>query len=110
MIFRIRFDVGVSVPYARLYPHSPTPPASTALGGAGATRWRFRGCLIASLLLPVWENALLRTMRSAREPQFGVHLAADYGPKRSNSDRLAGSCLTISEVARGPIVSHRTWC
>jgi hypothetical protein len=24
-----------------------------------------------------------------------VHLAADYGPKRSNSNRLAGSCLTI---------------
>jgi hypothetical protein len=23
-----------------------------------------------------------------------VHLAADYGPERSNSDRLAGSCLT----------------
>jgi hypothetical protein len=23
-------------------------------------------------------------------------LAADYGPKRSNSDRLAGSCLTAS--------------
>ena len=36
----------------------------------------------------------LRTMRSARKPQFGVHLAADYGSKRSNSDRLAGSCLT----------------
>ena len=36
----------------------------------------------------------LRTMRSAKKPQFGVHLAADYGPERSNSDRLAGSCLT----------------
>jgi hypothetical protein len=24
-----------------------------------------------------------------------VHLAADYGPKRSNSDGFAGSCLTI---------------
>jgi hypothetical protein len=29
-----------------------------------------------------------------------VHLAADYGPKRSNSDRLAGSCLTISRLER----------
>src|SRR6266478_9904868 len=36
----------------------------------------------------------LRTMRSTKKRQFGVHLAADYGPKRSNSDRLAGSCLT----------------
>ena len=40
----------------------------------------------------------LRTMRSARKPQFGVHLAADYGSKRSNSDRLAGSCLRISSA------------
>ena len=38
----------------------------------------------------------LRTMRSAKKPQFGVHLAADYGPKRSNSARLAGSCLKTS--------------
>jgi hypothetical protein len=38
----------------------------------------------------------LRTMASAKKPQSGVHLAADYGPKRSNSNRLAGSCLTIS--------------
>jgi len=34
-------------------------------------------------------------MRSTKKPQFGVHLAADYGPKRSNSNRFAGSCLTI---------------
>ena len=32
----------------------------------------------------------LRTMASAKKPQFGVHLAADYGPKRSNSEKLAG--------------------
>jgi hypothetical protein len=38
----------------------------------------------------------LRTMGSPKKPQFGVHLAADYGPKRSNSDRLAGSCLKFS--------------
>jgi hypothetical protein len=25
----------------------------------------------------------LRTMRSTNKPQFGVQLAADYGPKRS---------------------------
>jgi len=31
----------------------------------------------------------LRTMRYTKKPQFGVHLAANYGPKRSNSDRLA---------------------
>ena len=36
----------------------------------------------------------LRTMRSPKKPQFGVHLTADYAPKRSNSSRLAGSCLT----------------
>ena len=40
----------------------------------------------------------LRTMASAKKPQFGMHLAADYGPKRSNSDRLAGSCLTTSLI------------
>ena len=39
-------------------------------------------------------DASLRTMRSPKKPQFGVDLAADYGPKRSNSNRLAGSCLT----------------
>ncbi len=37
----------------------------------------------------------LRTIQSTKKPQFGVHLAADYGPKRSNSNRFAGSCLTI---------------
>jgi hypothetical protein len=26
---------------------------------------------------------------SKNKPQFGVHLAANYGPNRSNSDRLA---------------------
>jgi len=55
----------------------------------------FCGCLIARRLPSGWESASLRTMASANKPQFGVHLAADYGPKRSNSDRLAGSCLTI---------------
>ncbi len=47
----------------------------------------------------------LRTMRSAKKPQFGVHLAADYGPKRSNSNRLAGSCLTTySETTKGLLI------
>jgi len=36
----------------------------------------------------------LRTMESAKKAQFGVHLTTEYGPKRSNSNRLAGSCLT----------------
>jgi hypothetical protein len=40
------------------------------------------------------DDSSLRTMRSPKKPQFGVHLAADYGPKPSNSSRLAGSCLT----------------
>jgi len=40
----------------------------------------------------------LRTMRSPKKPQCGVHLAADYGPKRSNSDRFAGSCLTTFQL------------
>jgi len=44
----------------------------------------------------------LRTMRSAKKPQFGVYLAANYGPKRSNSSRLAGSCLTISHLGDDP--------
>jgi hypothetical protein len=43
---------------------------------------------------PACESASLRTMRSAEQLQFGVHLVADYGSKRSNSDRLAGICLT----------------
>jgi len=34
-------------------------------------------------------------MRSTKKPKFGVFLAAVYGPTRSNSDGLAGSCLTI---------------
>src|SRR5258708_35307771 len=37
----------------------------------------------------------LRTMRSAKKPQFGVHLPADYGPKRSNS---AGSPRVASQL------------
>ena len=72
------------------------PPASTALAGAGGAGGCFRECLIASLLPPGWESASLRTMRSAKKHHFSVHLAADYGPKRSHSNRLAGSCLTIS--------------
>jgi hypothetical protein len=40
-------------------------------------------------------------MRSAKKIQFGVHLAADYGPKRSNSSRLAGGCLTIFAAKKG---------
>jgi len=36
----------------------------------------------------------MRTMASAKKLQFCMHLAADHSPKRSNSDRLAGSCLT----------------
>ena len=47
----------------------------------------------------------LRTMESTKKPQFGVHLAADYGPKRSNSNRLAGSCLTTySETTKGLLI------
>jgi hypothetical protein len=40
-------------------------------------------------------------MRSAKESRCGVHLATDYSPKRSNSDRLIGSCLAISPVKAG---------
>src|SRR5260370_5262525 len=47
----------------------------------------------------------LRTMRSPKKPRFGVHLAVDYGPKRSNSNRLAGSCLTTySETTKGLLI------
>ena len=56
----------------------------------------------------------LRTMRSAKKPQFGVHLAADYGPKRSNSDRLAGVCLTTflgaDIVMESLHSSSHQWC
>jgi hypothetical protein len=68
-------------------------------------RWR-RGDPTTGIRQPVEDlvelvgieptTSSLRTMRSAKQPQFGVHLAADYGPKRSNSDRLAGSCLKLS--------------
>ncbi len=30
----------------------------------------------------------LPTMRSAKKPQFGVHLATDYGPDKKTIDRL----------------------
>ncbi len=43
----------------------------------------------------------LRTIQSTKKPQFGVHLAADYGPKRSNSDGFAGSCLTTFPALAG---------
>ncbi len=47
----------------------------------------------------------LRTTRSPKKPHFGVHLAVDYGPKRSNSNRLAGSCLTTySETTKGLLI------
>ncbi len=61
----------------------------------------------------VWESASLRTIQSTKKPQFGVHLAADHGPKRSNSSRLAGGCLTTfstreraSRDAQGYNVCH----
>jgi hypothetical protein len=47
-------------------PDSPRlPPASETLEGTGETRQCFRECLLARLLLPVWENAWLRTTISA---------------------------------------------
>src|ERR1700688_283407 len=49
----------------------------------------------------------LRTMRSAKKHQFGVHLAANYGPKRSNSDRFAGGCPTTFWILfSGNIPNH----
>jgi hypothetical protein len=68
-------DTGRRWPNSLVFPRMPDSPAR---------------------LPPIWESETLRTKASAKEPRFGVHLAADYGPKRSNSDRLAGSCLTTS--------------
>jgi hypothetical protein len=39
------------------------PATSTALGGAGGTRWRFCECLLARLLSSGWENSSLRTKK-----------------------------------------------
>jgi hypothetical protein len=66
----------------------------------------FRGCWEQDDGAEQWKDLVelvgiepttstLRTMASAKKPQFGVHLAADYGPKRSSSARLAGSCLKL---------------
>jgi hypothetical protein len=85
------------------------PAASTALASAGETRQCFRECLIARQLPSGWERASLRTMASAKKPQFGVHLAADYGPKRSNSNRLAGSCLTSFLAQKSLPRGRFTW-
>jgi hypothetical protein len=76
--------------------------ATSLIHGTG---WRWRNSLEFPRMLDSPPDAAslgdasLRTMRSAEKPQFGVHLAANYGPKRSNSNRLAGSCLNYPTLA-----------
>lgn len=82
----------------RRHPGGPTSPAPDALAGAGSTCGRFSECLMASRVAASLESASFANDGVCQKPQSGVHLAADYGPKRSNSDGLAGSCLTISRV------------
>ena len=90
---RLRFDHEL---VSRVGMQAGSGKATAHIRGTG---WRWRNLSVfprmpdSSRPVAGWESASLRTMASAKTPSFGVHLAADYGPKRSNSNRLAGSCL-----------------
>ena len=69
--------------------------ASTIMAAIRPTA-RARAIEAATEVVGTIQRNGIRVLHRHSTNNFGMPLAANHGPKRSNSDRLAGSCLTTS--------------